>query len=251
GTSHNLGQGFARAFDIKYLDEDNVEKHPWGTSWGVSTRLIGALVMTHGDDHGLFLPPKVAPIQAVVVPVLFGKNDEAVLAECRRVSEQLVGLRVKVDDDPKQTAGWKYNQYEMLGVPVRIEIGPRDVQQGQVVLVPRNNAGKRFVKLAELKPELEKLLDEVQTTMYQAAFERLQDMTQEASSFDEFKQKLEKRPGFILVHWCGSQVCENRIIDETKTTPRVMVPEEQDKTEGPCIACGSRTTTRIYYARTY
>ncbi len=251
GTSHNLGQGFARAFEIKYLDEDNTEKHPWGTSWGVTTRLIGALVMTHGDDRGLFLPPKVAPIQVVIVPILFGKNDDAVLAECRNARARLAGLRVKLDDDTKQTAGWKFNQYEMLGVPVRVEIGPKDVQQSQAVLVPRDRSGKRSVKLAELKPEIEKLLDEVQANMYRNALERLQNMTQQAATFDEFRQKLEARPGFILVHWCGEQKCENRIIDETKTTPRVMVLEEQGKLEGPCIACGRPTTTRIYYARTY
>jgi prolyl-tRNA synthetase len=251
GTSHNLGQGFARAFEIKYLDEDNAEKHPWGTSWGVTTRLIGALVMTHGDDRGLFLPPRVAPVQAVIVPILFGKGDDAVLTECRNARELLTGLRVRLDDDAKQTAGWKYNQYEMLGVPLRVEIGPKDVQKGQAVLVPRDGSGKRFVRLTDLKLEVEKLLEEVQASMYRAALVRMQAMTHEASSFDEFRQRLNARPGFILVHWCGAQQCEDRIIDETKTTPRVVVMDEQGKVRAPCIACGRDTDTRIYYARTY
>ncbi|MEO0082140.1 MAG: proline--tRNA ligase [candidate division WOR-3 bacterium] len=251
GTSHNLGQGFARAFDIKYLDENNTEQYPWGTSWGVSTRLIGGLIMTHGDDRGLFLPPKVAPIQVVIVPILFGRNDEAVLSRCREALAALEGLRVKLDDSPNQTAGWKFNQYEMLGVPVRIEIGPRDVKQEAAVLVPRDGSGRRPVRFAELRVEVTRLLDEVQAAMYSSALKRLESAKSSASDFQEFRSKLEANPGFILVHWCGAQECENRIIDETKTTPRVMVPSEQDRTQAPCIACGRKTGTVIYYARTY
>ncbi len=251
GTSHNLGQGFARAFEINYLDENNTEQHPWGTSWGVTTRLIGGLIMTHGDDRGLFLPPKVAPLQAVIVPILFGKKDDAVLARCREALDVLDGVRVKLDDDTKQTAGWKYNQYEMLGVPVRVEIGPKDVEKQGAVLVPRDGSGKRFIKFADLRQEVTGLLDEVQQGMYRSALERMQAMMSEASGFDEFRQKLAERPGFVKVHWCGRQECENRIIDETKTTPRVMVPEEQDEAKNPCIACGAETATTIHYARTY
>jgi len=267
GTSHNLGQGFAKAFDIKYLDENNTEQHPWGTSWGVTTRLIGGLIMTHGDDRGLFLPPRVAPFQAVIVPILFGKNDEAVLAKCREAVAALEGVRVKLDDDTKQTAGWKFNQYEMLGIPVRVEIGPKDVEKQGAVLVPRDggrrtadggdsgkssgHSGKRFIKFADLKTEVAKLLDEVQQNMYQAALERMQAMMSEASDFDGFRKQLEAKPGFVKVYWCGKQECENRIIDETKTTPRVMVSGEQDESKGKCIACGSETGTTIHYARTY
>ncbi len=250
GTTHNLGQGFAEAFDIRYLDEDNKEKRPWGTSWGVSTRLIGALVMTHGDDRGLFLPPRVAPVQAMIVPILFGKKDDAVLDKCRGVMASLEGLRVKLDDDKNQTAGWKYNQYEMLGVPVRIEIGPRDVQKEQAVLVPRDGSGKRFVPLAELKQELTNLLDEIQAGMLKAARDRVDAMTQQAATIEEFKQKLAAKPGYILVHWCGSQECEDKLVEETRTTPRAMPRNEQHKT-GKCIVCGKETDTVIYYARTY
>ncbi|HDQ99589.1 MAG TPA: proline--tRNA ligase [candidate division WOR-3 bacterium] len=251
GTSHNLGQGFARAFEIKYLDENNTEQHPWGTSWGVSTRLIGALVMTHGDDRGLFLPPKVAPIQAAIVPILFGRNDTAVLDRCREARAALDGIRVRLDDATNQTAGWKFNQYEMLGVPVRVEIGPKDVEKQGAVLVPRDGSGKRFIKFAELRAEVESLLDEVQSKMYDSALARLRAMMSEAGDFDEFRRKLAERPGFVKVAWCGTQDCENRIIGETKTTPRVMVPAEQDKGNAPCIACGRETGTRIHYARTY
>lgn len=251
GTSHNLGQGFARAFDIKYLDEDNAEKHPWGTSWGVTTRLIGATVMIHGDDNGLFLPPRVAPIQIVIVPVLFGRNDERVLARCREASRMLADLRSKLDDDPRQTAGWKYNQYEMLGVPLRVEIGPRDVERQSVVLAPRDGSGKRSVNFADIRAQAERLLDEVQANMYAAALRRLENAISDAGDFESFRRRLAEKPGFIRVFWCGSRECENRIIDETKTTPRVIVPSEQDRVKGPCIACGTFTGCRIHYARTY
>ncbi|MEO0085107.1 MAG: proline--tRNA ligase [candidate division WOR-3 bacterium] len=251
GTSHNLGQGFARAFEIKYLDEDNTEKHPWGTSWGVSSRLIGALVMTHGDDRGLFMPPKVAPLQVAIVPILFGRNDEAVLARCSEAVTALAGLRVKLDADPKQTAGWKFNQYEMLGVPVRVEIGPKDVEKNGAVLVPRDGSGKRFIRFDDLKAETEKLLGEIQSRMFAAALERMQSTMADAADFDAFRARLAEKPGFIRVYWCGAQECENRIIDETKTTPRVMVPDEQNRGKGRCIVCGRETGTRIHYARTY
>ncbi len=251
GTSHNLGQGFARVFEIKYLDENNKEQHPWGTSWGVSTRLIGGLIMAHGDDRGLFLPPVVAPVQAVVVPILFGKNDEAVLARCREAVTALAGVRVRLDADTKQTAGWKFNQYEMLGVPVRVEIGPKDLEKQAAVLVPRDGSGKRFVKFADLKSEVDKLLAEVGQRMLESARARLAAMSGAAATFDDFRQLLGRQPGFIRVHWCGSRDCENRIIDETRTTPRVLVPAEQDRTPGRCIACGKETGTVIHYARTY
>ncbi|OYD15572.1 proline--tRNA ligase [candidate division WOR-3 bacterium JGI_Cruoil_03_51_56] len=251
GTSHNLGQHFSEAFDIRFLDKDNIEKRPWGTSWGVSTRLIGGLIMTHGDDRGLFLPPRVAPIQAVIVPILFGKNDDMVLAKCHDALKALEGLRIRLDDRKNQTAGWKFNQYEMMGVPVRIEIGPKDVKKDEVVLVPRDGSAKRSVKFTEIMSELEKLLDQIQNNMLEQARQHLAQMTSEASSIEEFKKKLIAKPGFIRVHWCGSQKCEDKLIDETKTTPRVMVLDEQGKTKGKCICCGKETDTVIYYARTY
>lgn len=251
GTSHNLGQGFARAFDIKYLDEDNTEKYPWGTSWGVTTRLIGAMVMTHGDDRGLFLPPRVAPIQVVIVPVLFGRNDDIVLTCCQQVAKILADFRIKVDDDPRQTAGWKYNQYEMLGVPLRIEIGPKDVERQNVILVPRDGSGKRSAGFSSIKTETEQLLEKIQTNMYATALKRLESAISDAADFESFRRRLTENPGFIRVFWCGSRECENRIIDETKTTPRVIVCTEQNQGHGPCIACGTLTGCRIHYARTY
>jgi prolyl-tRNA synthetase len=187
----------------------------------------------------------------VVVPVLFGRNDEAVLVRCREALSALAGLRVKLDDDPKQTAGWKYNQYEMLGVPVRVEIGPRDVEKQAAVLVPRDGSGKRVIRFVDLRSEVERLLEKVQRKLYESALTRMQAMMAEAGDFDGFRRKLSESPGFIRVFWCGRQECENRIIDGTKTTPRVMVLDEQEKATGPCIACGAQTAKRIHYARTY
>jgi prolyl-tRNA synthetase len=250
GTSHLLGQHFAEAFDIKYLDEDNTEKHPWGTSWGVSTRLIGGLIMTHGDDKGLFLPPRVAPFQAVIVPILFGKNDEAVLAKCRETRAQLADYRVQLDDRTTQTAGWKYNEHEMRGVPVRIEIGPKDVAKEQCVLVPRDGSGKRFTPLAGLPETLGKLLDEIQAGMLARAREFAASRTSDAATVDEFKAALEAKPGYVRVHWCKAQECERALIEATKTTPRNMPAGDQGK-PGKCIVCGMDTETVIYYARTY
>jgi prolyl-tRNA synthetase len=250
GTSHLLGQHFAEAFDIHFLDEDNTEKHPWGTSWGVSTRLIGGLIMTHGDDKGLFMPPRVAPFQAVIVPILFGKNDEAVLAKCRETKAQLADYRVQLDDRTTQTAGWKYNEHEMRGVPVRIEIGPKDVAKEQCVLVPRDGSGKRFTPLAGLPETLGKLLDEIQAGMLARAREFASSRTSDAATIDEFKVALEAKPGYVRVHWCKSQECENALIEATKTTPRNMPAADQGK-PGKCIVCGMDTETVIYYARTY
>jgi prolyl-tRNA synthetase len=206
--------------------------------------------MTHGDDKGLFLPPRVAPFQAVIVPILFGKNDEAVLAKCRETKAQLADYRVQLDDRTTQTAGWKYNEHEMRGVPVRIEIGPKDVAKEQCVLVPRDGSGKRFVPLAGLPETLGKLLDEIQAGMLARAREFAASRTSDAATVDEFKAALEAKPGYVRVHWCKAQECERALIEATKTTPRNMPAGDQGK-PGKCIVCGMDTETVIYYARTY
>ncbi len=250
GTSHNLGQNFTRAFDIRYLDEDNTEKHPWGTSWGVSSRLIGAVIMTHGDDKGLFLPPRIAPDQVVIVPILYGKNDAVVLDTCRRAQELLSGFRTRLDDRTQFTAGWKFNEYEMRGVPLRVEIGPKDVEKNQAVLVPRDGSGKRTASLDRLAEEVKNLLEEIQRNMLARARAWVASVTTTATTLEEFKKNIAEKPGFVKVHWCGAQECENRLIDETRTTPRNMPLNEQN-TAGKCIVCGKDTRTLIYYARTY
>jgi prolyl-tRNA synthetase len=250
GTSHNLGQYFAKAFDIKFLDSDNTEKYVWGTSWGVTTRLIGALIMSHGDDAGLVLPPKIAPTQVVIVPVLFGKNDEAVLAKTREIRDLLTPhFRVQLDERLEFTPGWKYNEYEMRGVPLRLEVGPRDMAKNQVVLVPRDRSGKQFVPEAGLVETIKVQLDTLQKNLFEKAKQFRDSRISDASTIEEFNQRLAEKPGFIRIHWCGDQKCEDEIRDKTGTTPRCIPLDQTDK--GKCMVCGQETDTIVYYARAY
>lgn len=250
GTSHNLGQHFARAFDIKYLDVDNTEKYPWGTSWGCTTRLIGAIIMTHGDDSGLALPPKIAPIQVVIVPILYGKDDEKVLNKAKELKQILSeDYRVELDDRLEYTPGWKFNEWELRGVPIRLEIGPKDIAQGQVVLVPRDKTGKPAAKEADIARVIGTMLQDVQKNLFEKAKRFLEDNISVAETIEEFNQHLAQRPGLIKVFWCSKQECEDKIRDKTKTTPRCIPLDETEK--GKCIICGEKTATVVYYARAY
>jgi prolyl-tRNA synthetase len=250
GTSHNLGQHFSKAFDIKYLDADNTEKYGWGTSWGVTTRLIGALIMTHGDDAGLVIPPKVAPIQVVIVPILYGKEDETVLNKAKEIKQTLAAdYRVHLDDRLEFTPGWKFNEWELRGVPLRLEIGPKDIQKEQVVLVPRDKTGKPAAKITDITRVVGTMLNDVQKNMFEKAKKFLEENISSASTIEEFNKHLAEKPGFIKIFWCGKQKCENDLIDKTKTTPRCIPLEESER--GNCIICGERTDTIIYYARAY
>ena len=208
GTSHNLGQHFAKAYDITYLDKDGKLKHVWHTSWGVTTRLIGAIIMVHGDDRGLKLPPKIAPIQAVIVPIL-GKESETVLNKARELYSILnKEIKTELDDRNEYTPGWKFNEWEMKGVPVRIEIGPRDIKNEQVVFVRRDTGEKITVSESELLPRLKSLLDEIQANMFRQAQVFLNENIREVDNFDEFKQIIDEKRGFIKAHWCGITECE-------------------------------------------
>jgi prolyl-tRNA synthetase len=271
GTSHNLGQFFSRAFDIKFLDADNTEKFAWGTSWGVSTRLIGGLIMTHGDDSGLVLPPRLAPVQVVIVPILFGKEDDKVLAKARALHDLLAAhVRVHLDARPDVTPGWKYNDWEMRGVPLRLEIGPKDIAKNQVVLKPRVSfgdtvgtrfgivsptggsghvSGKQFVPEAGLIDTNKTQLAAVQKALFEKAKAFQDSRISDASSLDEFTRKLAEKPGFVRIHWCGDRKCEDEIRVKTGTTPRVIPLHEPSK--GKCLVCGAETDTVIYYARAY
>ncbi|MEO0132348.1 MAG: proline--tRNA ligase [candidate division WOR-3 bacterium] len=250
GTSHNLGQFFSRAFDIKYLDKDNTEKYPWGTSWGCTTRLIGALIMTHGDDKGLRIPPAIAPIQIVIVPIITGKNDEQVLRKTKEIYEILKNdYRVYLDDRLEYTPGWKFNEWEMRGVPLRIEIGPKDLQKQQVVFVTRDNSMRIPVNEPELKPTIQQILLAIQNSLFNSAKQNLLEKISQAKTIDEFNAKLQAKPGFIKVYWCEKQQCENELIEKTKTTPRCIPLDEQSS--GKCIVCGQETNTIVYYARAY
>jgi prolyl-tRNA synthetase len=253
GTSHNLGQNFGKVFDVKFIGEDEKDHYVWQTSWGITTRLIGAMVMVHGDDKGLIMPPKVAPIQVVIVPIPYkGAEPEAIAAKAKEVAESLKakGLTVMLDDRNEYTPGWKFHQWELKGVPVRIEIGPRDLKQQQVVMVRRDTCQKSAVKETEVASAVEKLLEEIQANMFAKAKASLQDKTTTVQSYEEFKKTLEEKGGFIKAAWCGSADCEAKVKDETGATIRVR-PFQKEEPTNNCVVCGQKAKEMVYFARSY
>lgn len=251
GTSHNLGQNFAKAFNIKYLDEDQQEKYVWQTSWGTSTRLIGALVMVHGDDRGLNLPPKVAPVQVIIIPIMFDKTKK----EVRNKAEDIITIlkkdfRVEIDGRDEYTPGWKFNEWEMKGVPLRLEIGPKDLAKGQVMVVRRDTGEKMAVKEEKLVETVEKLLNNIQENLFNKAKSFLQKNIREVSDYNKFKEVIEKKRGLIKTYWCGNEDCEDKIKEETKASIR-CIPFEQEEASGKCIYCGKESSTLVYFARAY
>ena len=253
GTSHNLGQNFGKVFDVKYIGEDKVDHYVWQTSWGISTRLIGAMVMVHGDDKGLVIPPKVAPTQVVVVPILFKSAEAAmIVAKAKEIAETLKakGFTVILDDREEYTPGWKFNQWELKGVPVRIEIGPRDLKQGQVVMVRRDNGQKAPVKEADILAATEKLLADIQENLFAKAKTYMREKTTTVQTYDEFKSVLCEKGGFLKAVWCGSADCEAKIKEETGATIRVL-PFEKEEPKGGCVYCGKQAKDTVYFARSY
>jgi prolyl-tRNA synthetase len=251
GTSHNLGQNFAKAFNIKYLDEDQQEKYVWQTSWGTTTRLIGALVMVHGDDRGLNLPPKVAPVQVIIIPIMFDKTKK----EVRNKAEDIITIlkkdfRVEIDGRDEYTPGWKFNEWEMKGVPLRLEIGPKDLAKGQVMVVRRDTGEKMAVKEEKLIETVEKLLNNIQENLFNKAKSFLQKNIREVSDYNKFKEVIEKKRGLIKTYWCGNKDCEDKIKEETKASIR-CIPFEQEEASGKCIYCGKESSTLVYFARAY
>jgi prolyl-tRNA synthetase len=253
GTSHFLGQNFAKAFGTQFLSEDNQLEHVWQTSWGVSTRMIGAIVMVHGDDQGLRLPPRLAPIQVVVVPIWKSDEERAqVMAVVERVTEELgQELRCRLDDRPEVSPGFKFNDWEMRGVPLRIEMGPRDVQKGQAVLVRRDlprKENKSTVAVDALRSEVRSLLDAIQGNLFAQALCFREANTFQPATYEEFREGVGK--GFALAYWCGSADCEATIKEETKATIR-CIPLQQDGTPGCCIHCGGEAKEKAVFARAY
>jgi prolyl-tRNA synthetase len=252
GTSHNLGQHFAEAYGIEYLDRQQQRARPWSTSWGTSTRMVGGLIMSHGDDAGLILPPKVAPYQAVIVPIPPKKGDvaEVVLPKAREVQAMLrgAGLRVHLDDRDQFQPGYKYADWEMRGVPVRVELGPKDIEKDQVVLVRRDNRAKEFVPLAGAAARLAGLLDGYQAELLEKARQRTKDNTTRVSSYDEFKQVMAEKRGFILAGWNGDPRVEARIKEETKATIRVI--PMGDPVEAACVVTGEKGQ-EVVFAQAY
>lgn len=252
GTSHFLGQNFAKAFDCTFTNKNNEQEFVWATSWGVSTRLIGGLIMTHSDDQGLVLPPRLAPIQCVVIPI-YRKDAErdAVLDVVDRVSAELkaAGIRVKVDARDEVRPGWKYNEYEAKGVPTRLVIGPRDVEKNQAELARRDEQGKSFIPLDDIADHIGQLLEEIQQNLFERARKFRDENTHEVDSYDDFKDALD-RGGFVLAHWDGTEETETRIKEETKATIRV-IPLDQKAEEGVDPVSGKPSKGRVLFARSY
>ncbi|HHW02821.1 MAG TPA: proline--tRNA ligase [Thermoanaerobacterales bacterium] len=250
GTSHNLGQHFSKVFDIKFLDQDGQLKNVWQTSWGVSTRLIGAIIMTHGDDRGLKLPPKIAPVQIIIVPISSQKKETVLNKAMEIYSRIKQTFRVEMDDRDEYTPGWKFNEWEMKGVPVRLEIGPKDIEKHQVILVRRDTGEKISVDESEIESKLELLLNEIQVNMFRQAKKFMDENIREVEDFEEFKKVIEEKRGFIKTHWCENGECEKSIKELTGATMR-CIPFEQDDGPGKCIYCGKEANKIVYFAKSY
>ncbi len=252
GTSHNLGQNFSKAFDIRFEDQNQKIQHAWTTSWGSTTRLIGALIMAHGDDSGLILPPRVAPFQAVIIPIAAANWQETVLPAAQRLLHDLLtsGFRAKLDDRDAYTPGWKYSDWEMRGVPVRIEIGPKDIAKNQVVLVRRDNRQKEFVPMEEVATRLRATLDSLQQDLYNRAKKHLETHTFEIDSYAELVKAMEESRGFAVSPWCGSEECETKVKEKTSATVRV-IPASQPVEKKPCVVCGKPGKYHVYFAKSY
>ena len=249
GTSHYFGDGFTKAFDIHFADKDNRPAFPFQTSWGLSTRLIGGIIMTHGDNNGLVLPPKIAPVQVIVIPIAMHK--EGVLDAAAKVTERLkqAGIRVKMDDSD-QSPGWKFAEYEMKGVPLRLELGPKDLEKNQCVLVRRDNGEKSFISLDELEAMVPEFLDRVHKGMFEKAKQNLTEHTYDAQTLEEAKKLQEEHGGFIRTMWCGDEECECRMKDEAGMSSRCM-PFDQTPIGDKCAICGKPAKKVIYWGVAY
>ncbi|AOZ94259.1 proline--tRNA ligase [Paenibacillus crassostreae] len=252
GTSHYLGTKFAQAFEIQYLSRDNTQEYVHTTSWGTTTRLIGSLIMVHGDDRGLALPPKVAPTQVIMIPIGPAKTREAVVGRTDELFNELkkAGVRVKVDDRSDVTPGWKFNEYEMRGVPIRLELGPRDMENGVCVLVSRITGEKKIVQQANLVEEVQAMLEQVHQEMLDRAQQFMADHFYSVDSLEEMKMRMEESRGFTLAGWCGSDECESKVKEETGATSRNIPFEPAEKKE-TCISCGQSANHTVVFARAY
>ncbi|GAK53367.1 prolyl-tRNA synthetase [Candidatus Moduliflexus flocculans] len=254
GTSHHLGQNFAKAFNVTFQTESGGRDLVWATSWGVSTRMIGGLIMVHGDDKGLRLPPKLAPHQVVIVPIYYSDEErQTVLQKVDALTAELKGdVRVKVDDRANYKPGWKFNEWEMKGVPLRLEIGPRDVAENQAVVARRDKGPKekQTISLNGIKPTILDLLADIQRGLYEDALKFREENTFQANGYDEFKEILDNKLGFIYAHWCGNRACEQAVQDETKATIR-CIPFNQPEEAGQCVYCGKPSEMRVPFAKAY
>ena len=247
GTSHNFGDGFAKAFGIQYTNKDNKLEYVHQTSWGMSTRIIGAIIMVHGDDSGLVLPPRIAPTQVMVIPI--AQHKEGVLEKAEEIKNKLGAFRTKLDDSDKNP-GFKFANQEMLGIPVRIEIGPKDVEANQCVIVRRDTREKAIVSLDNVEDRVARILDQMQSDMLERARAHRDAHTYEATNYDEFKEAIATKPGFVKAMWCGDEACENKIKEDTTATSRCM-PFEQEHISDVCVCCGKPAKALVYWGKAY
>ena len=250
GTSHNFGDGFARAFEIQYVSKDNKPEYCHQTSWGMTTRMIGAIIMVHGDDSGLKLPPRVAPVQAMVIPIQ--QKKEGVLDKACELKDALcaAGIRARLDDSDK-SPGWKFSDQEMRGIPVRLEIGPKDIEQGQCVIVRRDTREKIVAPLDGIGAKVQEVLEQIQNDMFETAKKRMENMTYTASTKEEFKEIADTKPGFIRTMWCGDRQCEEEIKDQLGGVTSRCMPFKQEHLSDTCIWCGREAKTMIYWGKAY
>ncbi len=249
GTSHNLGQGFAKGFGIEFLDKNGKQDFPWQNSWGFSTRLIGAVVMVHGDNKGLVLPPRLARNKAVIVPILFEKEASKVLKKANEISKKISGLNPFVDSRDSYSAGWKFNEWELKGIPLRIEVGPKDIAKKQVVVVRRDTGKKEFVKEAKLVSRAKEILEEMHSDMFKKAQKFLKENSVKADTWPDFKKALAEKK-LILSPFCATEACEEEIKDETTATSR-CIPFKQDTKKMKCVKCGKETTIKAWFGKSY
>ena len=250
GTSHNLGQNFAKAFNIKYLGKDEKEYLPWQNSWGFSTRLIGAIVMVHSDDKGLVLPPKVAPTQIVIVPIYKSDNKNKIIKKASEIKNKLKTYSVKLDDRDGYTPGWKFNEWELKGVPLRIEIGPKDIVKNQVVLVRRDDNNKEFVKITQLDKKIKSVLDDMQKSLFDKAKKFLNSNIVEAKDWNDFVKQIKNRK-LVKAFFCGNVECEDYIKDKTGGATSRLIPLEQPGKIGKCVHCGKEGKFLVYFGKAY
>lgn len=252
GTSHFLGQNFAKAFDVKFITKENTQDYVWATSWGVSTRLMGALIMTHSDDNGLILPPKLAPYQVVIIPIYKNAEQQAAIAEkVAEITDKLkkAGISVKFDNNDTKKPGWKFAEYELKGVPVRLAMGMRDMENNTIEVFRRDTLTKETMPLDGIETHIQQLLDDIQANIFKKAFDYRSSVTRNVDSYEEFKVEIEKG-GFLMCHWDGTPETEEKIKNETKATIR-CIPLEGDKTPGKCMVTGKPSAQRVIFARNY
>lgn len=252
GTSHLLAQNFAKSFDVKFLDKEGKEQTPWPTSWGVSTRMIGGLIMSHGDDKGLIIPPNIAPIQVVVVPIWKDDDEKAKVEKyIEKLKQELLGLKYKIDHDDSKSPGWKFNEWEMKGVPLRVEVGPKDEANSQLIAVRRDTGEKIKIDFKAAGNRIKVMLQEIQKNLLDNSAKFLTKNTREYSDYDKFKQDLSQENFFVLANWCGGVKCEDKIKNDTKATVRICKPGRLKQKENKCLVCGEKAKTQVYLAKAY